>query len=326
MKGAIEMEPNLPDASWDDQQTALGAHMLQTSAWAAFQKALGKRIFYSRGAGWSWLAVLERNRFGTRLYCPYGPTAHSVAALRAALESLATCATKHNAHFVRIEPTGPIQATDLRALGLHKSPRDINPRHTWTKDLRKSQDELLAEMSATNRNLYRTASKKGLSFRHSTQPADIKILLEMIHEVAARAGIQPHPDAYYIAMAKTLMPRGSATLFIAEHEGKAVSASLALDSPATRYYAHAGARDQARKLHPGTPLLAHMIFDAKAAGKQTFDFFGIAPPDQPNHAWRGFTAFKQSFGGHDVEFAGTWELPIKKAHYHVYKTLRSFGR
>lgn len=311
---------NTPTAKWQAQQDELGAHILQSSAWSAFQQALGHTTFHASGCGWGWLAVLEKRRFLSRLYCPYGPVFDSPEALQEALQALQACAKANGAAYVRIEPQGSLEGRTLTSLGLVPAHRTIQPRYTWIKDLRSPETTLLAEMTTTNRNLYRTAANKGLRFRASTNPADIELFLPLMHEVAGRNGITIHPDNYYRLMAKTLMPLGALTLYIAEADGQPVAASLALDSPTTRYYAHAAASGAARKLQPANPLLAHMIFEAKKRGQTRFDFYGIAPPNQPNHPWAGFTKFKQAFGGHAVNLGGTWELGIKHWTYLLYST------
>lgn len=321
---ATTWHSGLPEEDWDKKQTELQAHFLQTRAWATFQDALGRRIFYASGSGWSWLAVLEHTKLGSRLYCPYGPSARSKKQLQSALAALVDCAQSQHATYVRIEPTGLKSTADYRELGLHRARRNIQPELTWVKRLDLPEDELIAEMTATNRNLHRTAAKKGLSFQTSSNPADIKIFLAMMHEVAAKNSIQIHPDSYYQTMAETLMPLGALKLYIAKHDGKPVATSLVFDSPTTRYYAHAASRFEARKLHPGTPLVSHMILAAKQQGQQWFDFYGIAPPDQPNHRWAGFTRFKQSFGGEMRHFSGTWELPVQKLPYSLYRMLGKF--
>jgi lipid II:glycine glycyltransferase (peptidoglycan interpeptide bridge formation enzyme) len=313
-----------PPAGWAHQQNVLQAHILQRHEWGQFQNALRCRTFYASGDMWSWLAVLEKGRFGNRLYCPYGPTVQKAKALGPALNALRACAKAVGAMYIRVEPQGPLAEKDFVKFGLQPAHRNIQPRYTWVKDLTKTEDELLAEMSATNRNLYRTADNKGVSFRASTDPKDTGIFLDMIHEVAGRNAITPHPDDYFKIMAATLMPLGALKLYVAEAGDKAVATSLVLDSPTTRYYAHAGSYASARRLHPGTPLVGRMLFDAKADGKTAFDFYGIAPPDQPNHPWAGFTQFKQSFGGHTVDRHGTWELPVNKLTYGLYRLAAKF--
>ncbi len=300
----------------------LSAHFLQQRAWAAFQSALGKQIFYASGKNWSWMAVLEANRFGSRLYTPYGPTASSPESLKKALQVLIGCAEDQGVDFVRVEPQAPSAKKTLKLLRAKRSHRDIQPRHTLIKDLDRSDDELFSEMMSTNRRLYRRAATEGFTFKSSRNPADFSLFLDMIHQTAKRTGIQPHTDEYFTAMAATLLPLGAARFFIARHDGKPVATSLVFEDARTRYYAHAASSESARKLQPNVYLVGHLIFDAKATGKKRFDYFGVAPPNAPkSHAWAGFTQFKRSFGGQYVEYSGTWELPIKKARYHAYRLL-----
>ena len=298
----------------------LEPHFLQTTAWGAFQEALGRQVLTSEGKGWHWQAILERGRFGTRLYCPYGPTATSAKSLEEALQTLKDTARKMGAIFVRVEPVAPATKQDVRKMRAVPAPREIQPEHTWQVDLRPSEDEIIAQMSATNRNLHRTAQKKGISFRKSVDSKDIHTLLEFVHEVARRTGIRPHSDEYFRLQAETLLPLGAAHLFFAEFEGAPIAAAFVYDSASTRYYAHAGGSFEHRKLHAGTPLVSHMMIDAKKSGLATFDLYGIAPPDQPEHPWVGFTGFKQSFGGYQVDFTGTWDIPLKSLPYRLYRT------
>lgn len=313
----------VPDASWDTDLFAAGGHFLQSSHWAAFNDALDTRIFYARGAGWFCLALLQVSRTGRRLYCPYGPLARDKKSFAAALAALTQLARAQSALFVRLEPIAPIN--NLPDYKLKKALKNIQPPQTWLQDLTKSKDELLADLTATNRNLYNTAIKKGLHFYASSEPKDMIIFLQMIHDVARHTGMKPHSDHYYQTMADVLLPRKAASLYIAEHQGLPVAAAFVFDSPTTRYYAHAGNLLSARKLHPGSPLVTTMLLDAKKNGQYRFDFVGVAPQDQLNHPWAGFTKFKQSFGGAYHQYLGTWEMathPLYRLYRGVYQAHR----
>jgi len=309
-----------PPEDWDLHQTTLSAHFLQHRGWALFQQALGRQIFYASATHWSWLAILETNKFGSRLYVPFGPTASSPVSLQKAIEVLRDCAEAQDVDFIRIEPQAPQAKKTLRQLKAHKAHRDMQPRHTLVKDLARPDDELFAEMMSTNRRLYRRAAEAGFTFEETQDPKQMSLFMDMIHQVAARTGIQPHSDKYFTIMANTLLPLGAATFHIARHNGKPVATALTFENERTRYYAHAANAESARKLQPSVYLVGHLIFDAKALGKQTFDYNGVAPPHAPKtHKWAGFSQFKRSFGGQDVEYVGTWELPIKKARYQAYR-------
>ncbi|HSE29077.1 MAG TPA: peptidoglycan bridge formation glycyltransferase FemA/FemB family protein [Candidatus Saccharimonadales bacterium] len=312
-------QPGIPDQKWDDQLFKSGGAFTQSSHWAAVQAALGKKTFYAKGAGWQCLAILEQGQLGNRIYCPYGPQVSSRSGFDLALSALKHLSKQEEVSYFRVEPVGNLTTKQLQVRGLKRAPKDIQPHYTWVKDLTRSTDELLSEMTSTNRNLYNTAAKKGLKFKQSSSAGDLPIFLDMIHEVAKLTGITPHSDKVFQAIASTLLQRGAAKIYIATHKNEPVASALVYDSPTTRYYAHAASYREARKLHPGSPLLSTMIFDAKQNGQANFDFFGIAPPNEKNHKWSGFTHFKQSFGGHMREFLGTWELPTKPLHYVAYR-------
>lgn len=108
--------------------------------------------------------------------------------------------------------------------------------------------------------------------------------------------------------------------------GQVIAAALIYDSPTTRYYAHAAADYEHRKLSAGTVLVAQLIVDAKKKGLKTFDFYGITVSSDPHHPWYGLTKFKQSFGGAPLTYLGDWDLPIKKARYRAFTHLRAANR
>jgi lipid II:glycine glycyltransferase (peptidoglycan interpeptide bridge formation enzyme) len=312
----------LPDDEWDKTQSNLQAHFLQSAAWAAFQIAQGKKVFRASDEDWSWLAILETSKLGKYLYCPYGPTVKSAEELAKALAVLKSCAKQQKVDFIRIEPRGPLTEKDLRGLKLQSAHHEMQPRYTLIKDLARPDDDLWAEMSSTNRRLARRAKESGFSFQTSQKPEDIAPFLDMIQETAQRHGVRFFSSEYYRTMVNTLLPRGAARIFYVIYEGKPVAGCLTFEDADTRYYAHAASAESARKLQPGVPLLGHVIFDAKNAGKKQIDYCGIAPPNQPDHKLAGVTRFKESFGGEVKATLGTWELPMRIVRYHSYRLVR----
>jgi lipid II:glycine glycyltransferase (peptidoglycan interpeptide bridge formation enzyme) len=59
------------------------------------------------------------------------------------------------------------------------------------------------------------------------------------------------------------------------------------------------------------------IIDAKEKGCTIFDFWGIAPTDDPNHKWSGITTFKKGFGGQIISNMHAYDYPIKKSLYNI---------
>lgn len=299
---------------------------LQDDSWADVQAALGRTVHRRSGAGFSYLAVEEHNPAGKVLYVPYGPLAENLDGFDAALADLRATAKNRGAAFVRIEPvdaglTLPASG-ELHARGLVHAPANQQPELSWIVDLAGSFQDVLAGMKPANRNLFRNIHKKGVTFRKSQDPSDMGILLGFLRSTALRNGFTPQSDEYLMTVARTMMPAGAATLFVADLAGTPIAAALAYDSADTRTYAHAALDDSHRKLGAGVPLLVTLIEDAHARGLKHVDLWGVAPADAPDHKWAGFTAFKKSFGGREVAYPGTWDLPINKLRYNTYQVAR----
>src|SRR5207302_514144 len=125
-----------------------------------------------------------------------------------------------------------------------------------------------------------------------------------------------------------LIPTGEATLYYAWHTGRVLAAAIVIDLGTTRYYAYAASSSdpEVRRLSPAAPLVWRAILDARAEGKAWFDFWGVAPPDQPDHPWSGFTQFKRSFGGMLLTRAGTWDLPVRPWLYRTWSAAQKLRR
>lgn len=300
--------------------------ILQTDRWADFQRSLGKTVLQADGAGWSYLAIREKTPLGSYLYVPYGPTAADGPALARALAVLRDEARSNGAHYVRVEPVSAELGGDpgkvLTGFGLQKAPLDVQPRLTWKVDLTQDREAILAAMRPTSRNLFRNIHKKGVTFETLTDPEKIGILLDFLHDVSDRADFTAQSDDYLTQASNSLMPVGSAKLFVARLDGAPIAAALSYDTPSARVYAHAAVDNAHRKLNAGIPLVVTMMMDAKDSGMSTFDMWGVSPEDEPDHKWAGFSRFKRSFGGYEVEYPGTWDLPVNRRMYFAYTLTR----
>lgn len=305
------------------------SNILQSEIWARFQESNGHTVVQNSGEGWSYLATVEGGKTGRYLYCPYGPVAEDAQTFDAALTSLKAAAKSHHCLFVRVEPTNPAiwgprdAATFLASRGAVLSPRQVQPSHTQVIDLAGSEDEILKGMKSNNRNLHRNIHKKGVSIEVSQNPDDMAVLLKFLEATAEKNGFNRQRDDYLSAVARTLMPADAAYLYIAQLTGddgsvEPIAAAFVYDSDDTRTYAHAAASYEHRRLSAGIPVVTTLILDAKAKGLKYVDLFGIAPENQPDHKWAGFTKFKKSFGGESITYPGTWDVPVSTAGYKLY--------
>lgn len=299
----------------------LGGNMLQSRVWAEVQEAMGRTAVWDQGEGWAWCGAVRISRGLRYLMCSYGPLAVDAAAMKRALQSLCAAGRELGADFVRVEPQ-LMAAAELKGLDAIQI-ADWQPRHTQIIDLKLDEAELRSGLASGHRNRINGAERRGISVRSSQDDQDLKLFLQMIHDTAKRSKAAFFPDSYYLQLWKVLKQEHAATLYIAEAEGEPVASAMMYDWGGIRIYAHAGAfQEPNRKLKASVVLVWRAAMDAKATGMGSFDLWGVAGSDDPKHPWAGLTAFKKGFGGNTVEYAGTWDIPLKKAKYRVYGLYR----
>jgi len=312
--------PPVEYASWDKPLQALGGSFLQSRAWGKFQQTLGREPVWAQGEGWQWLAGVRVSRGLRYLMCSYGPAANSSAAMTTALRSLMTAASELNIDFVRVEPQAHATADQLLKLGARQI-SEADPEHTRIINLKPDEKELRAGLASGHRNLINGTERRGITIKVMTNAAGVDVLYPMLQDTAKHAHVTFYPKAYYQTLVDELAE--TACLYVAEAEGEPVAAALFYDWGGTRYYAHAGAYQEAnRRIKASVSLVWRAIIDAKAAKMQRFDVWGTAPEGDSKHRLAGITKFKAAFGGEAVDYRGTWDIPLKRHKYNAYGVYR----
>lgn len=329
-------------------------HFLQSHIWEKYEQLEGEKTFWLEGDGWHALVLLKSTPLGNYLYLPYGPALKDASRLESALVELRHLAKEQKAFFIRIEPTLPLRnkgettsdeipchnegekcdnidqagaegsfftIEDLKKLGLKKS-HDIDPANTWVVDLPDNAEVLLNKMEKDRVRRWRNLDKKGIKIRTSKDPEEIVILSSLLKKLSSERQFNPQDENHL----KNQLKAEFATLYVAELNGTPVAASLVYDYGDTRFAVHAADDPAYHNLRAGISLTIQKMLDAEAAGKKYYDFWGITTSNNPKHPWYGFTKYKKSYAGRQIDYAGTWDLPLDRAKYAVYQILRKINR
>ena len=298
----------------------------QSEAWQKLQEDLGEKSFFYREENYQYLAILKSTPLGNYLYCPYGPSADNQTTFKAALKSLTDLAKQNQAIFIRIEPQDPSHKKVIPKNSIKA--KDLNPKETWLLDLTGTEEELKQKLPSRLLRYYKSAEKKGITIKTTKNPDDIKYLINLQQTLAREKGINTFSDFYL----KTELSQPFATLYYAEYQNpennqpEIIAAGLVFDDDETRYNLQGAQSDTGRKLHATGILTIQLIEDAKEKGLKLFDFWGIAPEGAPkDHPWAGFTNFKKTFAGYEVDYAGTYDIPLKPSRYRLYQILRKIN-
>jgi len=90
---------------------------------------------------------------------------------------------------------------------------------------------------------------------------------------------------------------------------------LVLTHERTAYYYYSGALPEGKRFNLPYLVVWEAMKEAKKRGCKQWDFEGIYDSRWPNKGWRGFSHFKKSFDGIEVEFPGCftkwmWPFPL----------------
>jgi lipid II:glycine glycyltransferase (peptidoglycan interpeptide bridge formation enzyme) len=170
-------------------------------------------------------------------------------------------------------------------------------------------------LSDSTRYNINAGERKGVKIREGKQD-ETDVFSDLLKETSQRKTLTlPKEENYHQKQFETLTKEGLMSLFIAEAGSEPLSAALVARYADTAYYLHAANSLRQRKLRASYPLVWTTILDAKKRGLKKFDFWGVAPTDDPKHSWAGVTSFKLSFGAKKECYVPSFDLPFKSSYH-----------
>lgn len=329
-----------------------GAHILQTSEWAAVKAQTGWEPLPqlwrdAKGQVCAAALVLRRplrlGGFAARLsvlYVPRGPLLDwRDAALRArVLDDLQALARKNGAIFLKIDPdqalgsgipgtpessdnpAGQSLQSELQRRGWIYARDQIQFRNTVVLDLQGDEEVWLARMKQKARYNLRLAQRKGVSVRKGT-PADFAWIYRMYAETSLRDGFVIRPEAYYRQVWQTFYDQGMCIPLLAEVEGEIVAGVMVFVFAGRAWYIYGMSREAHRDKMPNYLLQWEAMRCAKAAGALVYDLWGAPEQfDESDSMW-GVYRFKEGLGGAVVRTLGAWDYPSRPLVFTLYNRI-----
>lgn len=229
------------------------------------------------------------------------------------LDHIVEIGRKYRTFQTIIEPKTQLDAKHLVSLGFKPSKSPYLPTKTLILDLTKSKATLIKGLKKDARKAIEgPAFTSGGIVEYST-PNDIKNL-QKAWKKSVKLGRHVPSVKKLLALKSTF--NKSTSLFLASHNvnrdviGGAI---FTRSSEKISYYWQAFSNKEGRSTLSAYSLLWNGILWAKSNGCKIFDFEGIFDPRFPNKSWLGFTHFKKSFGGTELEYPGAFvknRLPI----------------
>lgn len=309
-------------------------NFLQLPKYGKMNELIGDKTIIEDFGGKAHALIIVRNaKRGRYLEIPCGPLLNwnNKKLSKDVFDKITEIGKREKCIFVRIRPQlngSPENLKKLADLKLEKSPMHLAAEHTVMIDLRKTEDELLADMRRQTRYEVRRAEKLNIHVDKSNSLEVFKEFHSVQTETAKRQNFVP-PSL------KTLLAEREAfgddiMIYVAKNEDdKPIAYGMIIRGGKEGDYYEAASTELNHKLPGAYALLWQAMKDLKADGYERFNLWGIAPPNQPNHRYAGVTTFKTGFGGEVVEYVPAHDLVLSKVRYladFAFETLRKKRR
>ncbi|MBI5018777.1 peptidoglycan bridge formation glycyltransferase FemA/FemB family protein [Candidatus Gottesmanbacteria bacterium] len=212
---------------------------------------------------------------------------------------------KYHVKTIVIEPDSRVRQSDFsrwcRDMG--KNFRINTDPYIPTKTIRVSltgtEDEIFSRFTEAKQRAVRRAAKAGVTIRESS---DVGTMIRLKNK---SAGFMGFITTAGISKLWKILPAKNKTILLAyAPDGKVIGSVFLIYCRRVAYYWIAGAVPKGKKLFAPTLLVWEAFKTAKKQSMHYFDFVGAWDeriPDK-NTEWKGFTKFKEGFGGNPLYY------------------------
>jgi peptidoglycan pentaglycine glycine transferase (the first glycine) len=327
----LKVQPINTQKKWDNFLTKQEhSNILQSWAWGEFQKELGRQIWRlgiydeKKLVGIA-LAQLIPTRLRSHIYISNGPVILDKYQ-ESGIEKLAgyckALGIVHKAKFIRLDPLLEDNKKNNQKLlkaKLIKAKTHIQAEYKWILDISKDSEVLLQEMDKNTRYEIKKSQKEGVQLYNSTSIDDYSKFEEIFKETVKRQKFVPNPLSYYKKQFDVLTKFDNYKIIWAQKDESVIAVALIGYFGDSAFYLHAASinNKEFNKLMGPQAVVWEAIRIAKERGMKYFDFWGVAPTDNPKDPWAGFTRFKKGFGGYLFKTVRAYDLPISPEYYFI---------
>ena len=262
------------------------------------------------------------------LYAPRGPVfdASDTAGVEALVGAIR--AQAGGAFMLKCDP--PVEESSAEAKALEHAGfttateagfGGVQPKAVMVLDLEPAPEELLAGFHSKWRYNVRVAERKGVEVSQATRD-ELPAFYDILVETARRDGFLIRGRSYFETLFEHLEPGGHIAMFLARFEGRPIAGGVCMGFGPRLTYVYGASSNEHRNVMPNHLMQWQMIRWAREKGYRVYDFRGVSPvrDGKPVEAHlAGLNRFKEGFGARYVEYAGTFDLPLRPIVYRAWR-------
>ena len=325
----MEIKPVLQATEWEPfARKYVPSSLLQGWPWGEFSLLQHHQPFFlgiydkNQLVGGALLTKIVARR-GTYLVCHGGPLIDwsSDEMFRQLHPAMTALARREGASFLRIRP--PILHTEeevkrFSTFGYRPAPMGFPAEHTLLLNLEPSEDELFRGLRKNTRYYVRKAQNEGVVVTISQATSDLDALYELYRETVSRQRFIPYSRRYFDDEVRAFAETNEVDIVLAYQDDVLRAGAMIIYYGETAYYHHGASRRTDKESFAAYLLQWEAIRHAKARGITTYDFWGVAPTDDPKHPKAGLTIFKRGFGGERVRWLQSLDYPLSWKYWPTY--------
>jgi len=318
-------------------------NFLQSSMWGKFKTCFGWNVKAFIINSSPLLVLCRKLAPGFSFaYIPWGPKLPESFSADDRIKTITELSKKlkpflsRSTVFIRFEPPWFYNDGDTNlenesglflSAGFKRAAATVQAPDTVFIDLKPSNEEILSQMKSKWRYNILLAEKKGVQVKNSGVE-EIEIFYNLLKETAQRDGIAVHGINYYKKLFELCEKENNLKLrlYTAAHELDTLAAIAVLFRGKEATYLYGASSNNKRNLMAPYALQWQAMQDAKEAGCQSYDLFGIPPNEDPNHPMAGLYRFKTGFGGQIIHRSGSWDYRYKKVFYLLFNTAEALRK
>ncbi|MDP3918111.1 MAG: peptidoglycan bridge formation glycyltransferase FemA/FemB family protein [Candidatus Woesebacteria bacterium] len=311
---------------------------LQSWNWGQVHKDMGEKIFRlglynNKSLVGIFLIIKEVAKRGPHLLIPAGPIINwdNISEVTFFIDYVKKLALKENTWFIRIRPEILDTSENRNLFKKLKSiyaPMHLNAENTWILDIDKPEDILLSEMRKSTRYLIKKSQNEGLQINKSINKNDSKILFDLQKETSIRHKFVGFPLKLFQLEIDYFGRDNNAILFTCKKNKLILASAIIVFYGNSAYYHFSGSTSRFSNIPFSYYLQWEVIKESKKRGLKQYNFWGIAPNDNPKHRFAGVTLFKTGFGGRRIDWLHARDLPVSSFYYltYAFETFRRIFR
>jgi lipid II:glycine glycyltransferase (peptidoglycan interpeptide bridge formation enzyme) len=302
-------------------------HFLQTWEWGEVKRGMGWEplplILEQDGEIRAAMLILKRRLPLPGLnkcifYAPRGPVVDidNEELCQVLFSGAQKAAREEGAIFLKIDPDVP--AHNEQFVNILKKCRfkkndtgldfeGVQPAFVFRLDIRPTLEKLMETMYPKTRYNVRLAEKKGVTVRTANNRDDLRTFYEILQETAERDHFLIRGYEYFEMIWNNMVENGLAQIFMAEYQGRVISATLALILGDKAWYLYGASSNDYRNVMPNYLLQWEMIKWAHERQCTLYDFRGVSGDLDESNPLYGLYRFKKGFNGEFTEFVGDWD-------------------